>query len=193
MATFAIIGYGSLIWDLDNLAPYVEGEWDMYQGPHLPLEFSLISKKRKRALALAIDHVDGLPCPTCVITSRRHLLEHAVIDLARRERAAKHQIGFFDRVSGTGHSRSSTTLRTMQDWLNRSTFDGVVWTDGESNFESLTGHAFSLQVALDHLRELTGESLTEARRYIHNTPQRVDTPLRRALANSHWWHHAADD
>jgi hypothetical protein len=81
----------------------------------------------------------------------------------------------------------------MQDWLNRSTFDGVVWTDGESNFESLTGHAFSLQAALDHLRELTGESLTEARRYIHNTPQRVDTPLRRALANSHWWHHAADD
>ncbi|MDP6530786.1 MAG: hypothetical protein QF375_02760, partial [Arenicellales bacterium] len=60
MARFAIIGYGSLIWDLDNLAPYVEGEWDMYQGPHLPLEFSLISKKRKRALALAIDHVDGL-------------------------------------------------------------------------------------------------------------------------------------
>ena len=28
MTGFAVIGYGSLIWDLDDLAPYVEGSMD---------------------------------------------------------------------------------------------------------------------------------------------------------------------
>ncbi|MBT6350005.1 MAG: hypothetical protein HOJ50_12675, partial [Proteobacteria bacterium] len=67
--------------------------------------------------------------------------------------------------------------------------DGAVWTDGERNFEALTGRAFSLQTAQDHLRSLQGMSLEEARRYIRNAPARVETPLRRALENSPWWHH----
>jgi hypothetical protein len=35
----AIIGYGSLIWDLADLAAHVEGPWRRGAGPHLPVEF----------------------------------------------------------------------------------------------------------------------------------------------------------
>ena len=48
----AILGYGSLIWDLEILAPHVAGNWEMRAGPSLPMEFSRISKKRKLGLVV---------------------------------------------------------------------------------------------------------------------------------------------
>ena len=193
MARFAVIGFGSLIWDLDDLAPYVANDWQMYEGPVLPLEFSLVSQKRQHALALVIDHADGLPCPTCVIDSTRNSLDETVTDLAARERTTINNIGYVDRTKGDSHSAHEITRETLWDWIGATDYDGAVWTDGTRNFEALTGQPFGLQAALDHLWALTGDSLTEAQRYIRNTPARVDTPLRRALADSPWWHHASND
>ena len=84
----AILGFGSLIWDLDDLAPQVEGPWSMRAGPRLPIEFSLISAKRKMGLALCIDPEAGAPCATHAIRSRRDDLEVAAADLAARERTS---------------------------------------------------------------------------------------------------------
>lgn len=189
MSKIAVIGFGSLLWDLDDLAPKVSGEWKMYEGPILPLEFSLVSRKRHYALALVIDYGDGAPCPTCVIDSVRSKIGAAIVDLANRERMEPTNIGFVDRNTGESHSHREETRNTLWNWIEDSNYDGAVWTDGERNFEALTGRAFSLQTAQDHLRSLQGMSLEEARRYIRNAPARVETPLRRALENSPWWHH----
>ena len=189
MSKIAVIGFGSLLWDLDDLAPKVSGEWKMYEGPILPLEFSLVSRKRHYALALVIDYGDGAPCPTCVIDSVRSEIGAAIVDLANRERMEPTNIGFVDRNTGESHSHREETRNTFWNWIEDSTYDGAVWTDGERNFEALTGRAFSLQTAQDHLRSLQGISLEEARRYIRNAPARVETPLRRALEDSPWWHH----
>jgi hypothetical protein len=189
MSKIAVIGFGSLLWDLDDLAPKVSGEWKMYEGPILPLEFSLVSRKRHYALALVIDYGDGAPCPTCVIDSVRSKIGAAIVDLANRERMDPTNIGFVDRNTGESHSHREETRNTLWNWIEDSNYDGAVWTDGERNFEALTGRAFSLQTAQDHLRSLQGMSLEEARRYIRNAPARVETPLRRALENSPWWHH----
>ena len=189
MSKIAVIGFGSLLWDLDDLAPKVSGEWKMYEGPFLPLEFSLVSRKRHYALALVIDYGDGAPCPTCVIDSVRSKIGAAIVDLANRERMDPTNIGFVDRNTGESHSHREETRNTLWNWIEDSNYDGAVWTDGERNFEALTGRAFSLQTAQDHLRSLQGMSLEEARRYIRNAPARVETPLRRALENSPWWHH----
>ena len=104
MSKIAVIGFGSLLWDLDDLAPKVSGKWKMYEGPVLPLEFSLVSKKRHFALALVIDYLDGAHCPTCVIDSIRSDISASVADLAERERMAPSNIGFIDRDSGQSHS-----------------------------------------------------------------------------------------
>ena len=189
MSKIAVIGFGSLLWDLDDLAPKVSGEWKMYEGPILPLEFSLVSRKRHYALALVIDYGDGAPCPTCVIESVRSEIGAAIVDLANRERMEPTNIGFVDRNTGASHSHREETRNTFWNWIEDSTYDGAVWTDGERNFEALTGRAFSLQTAQDHLRSLQGISLEEARRYIRNAPARVETPLRRALEGAPWWHH----
>ena len=186
MSKIAVIGFGSLLWDLDDLAPKVSGEWKMYEGPILPLEFSLVSRKRHYALALVIDYGDGAPCPTCVIDSVRSKIGAAIVDLANRERMDPTNIGFVDRNTGESHSHREETRNTLWNWIEDSNYDGAVWTDGERNFEALTGRAFSLQTAQDHLRSLQGMSLEEARRYIRNAPARVETPLRRALENSPW-------
>ena len=188
MSKIAVIGFGSLLWDLDDLAPKVSGEWKMYEGPILPLEFSLVSRKRHYALALVIDYGDGAPCPTCVIDSVRSEIGAAIVDLANRERMEPTNIGFVDRNTGESHSHREETRNTFWNWIEDSTYDGAVWTDGERNFEALTGRAFSLQTAQDHLRSLQGISLEEARRYIRNAPARVETPLRRALEGAPWWH-----
>lgn len=189
MSKIAVIGFGSLLWDLDDLAPKVSGEWKMYEGPILPLEFSLVSRKRHYALALVIDYGDGAPCPTCVIDSVRSEIGAAIVDLANRERMEPTNIGFVDRNTGASHSHREETRNTFWNWIEDSTYDGAVWTDGERNFEALTGRAFSLKTAQDHLRSLQGISLEEARRYIRNAPARVETPLRRALEGAPWWHH----
>ena len=188
MSKIAVIGFGSLLWDLDDLAPKVSGEWKMYEGPILPLEFSLVSRKRHYALALVIDYGDGAPCPTCVIESVRSEIGAAIVDLANRERMEPTNIGFVDRNTGESHSHREETRNTFWNWIEDSTYDGAVWTDGERNFEALTGRAFSLKTAQDHLRSLQGISLEEARRYIRNAPARVETPLRRALEGAPWWH-----
>ena len=188
MSKIAVIGFGSLLWDLDDLAPKVSGEWKMYEGPILPLEFSLVSRKRHYALALVIDYGDGAPCPTCVIDSVRSEIGAAIVDLANRERMEPTNIGFVDRNTGASHSHREETRNTFWNWIEDSTYDGAVWTDGERNFEALTGRAFSLKTAQDHLRSLQGISLEEARRYIRNAPARVETPLRRALEGAPWWH-----
>ena len=189
MSKIAVIGFGSLLWDLDDLAPKVSGEWKMYEGPVLPLEFSLVSRKRHYALALVIDYGDGAPCPTCVIDSVRSEIGAAIVDLANRERMEPTNIGFVDRNTGASHSHREETRNTFWNWIEDSTYDGAVWTDGERNFKALTGRAFSLKTAQDHLRSLQGISLEEARRYIRNAPARVETPLRRALEGAPWWHH----
>ena len=187
MTDFVVIGYGSLIWDLDDLAPHVEGQWTLYGGPWLPLEFSLVSAKRRRGLALVIDYEHGQSCPSCIIRSNRNTIEKVVQDLAARERTSDQNIGFIDRNSGAAQSRSVTTLSVIRNWLSDTDYSGAVWTDGASNFESVLGVEFSVATAVAHLHSLKGESAAEAKRYITLAPEKVDTPLRRTLSVQPWW------
>ena len=187
MKSFVVIGYGSLIWDLDDLAPHVEGQWALYCGPWLPLEFSLVSAKRRRGLALVIDHEHGQTCPSSIIRSNRTTIGQVVQDLAARERTSDQNIGFIERISGAARSRSVTTLSTVRNWLSGTDYTGAVWTDGPSNFKSLLGMEFSIATAVAHLRKLEGESAAEAKRYITLAPEKVDTPLRRTLSEQSWW------
>jgi|GEM_PF-2686020 len=100
-----ILGYGSLIWDLDDLAPKVRGDWHLSAGPPLPLEFSRISPKRKQSLVVVIDPAAGDPCPTHAIESARDTVAEAVTDLAARERTTEAYIGWVDTVAGAARGR----------------------------------------------------------------------------------------
>ena len=187
MNGYAILGWGSLIWDLENLTPHVRGDWAMGAGPALPMEFTRVSPKRKRALVVCLDAVHGVGCATNAIASAKDGFGAVVTDLARRERAPEERIGAVCLARGHARGTSPEVVEGVRRWCLAEGWAGAVWTDLPSNFEDNLGEVFSVPRAISYLRGLTGDSLDEAVRYIEKAPLATDTPLRRALANDDWW------
>ena len=187
MNGYAILGWGSLIWDLSSLAPHVRGEWAMGAGPTLAMEFTRISPKRKGALVVCLDPVHGAGCVTNAIASVRDNIHDVASDLARRERAKQERIGAVCLASGQASGTIPEVVEGVRRWCLAEGWAGAVWTGLASNFEDHLGEAFSVPRAICYLQTLTGDSLDEAVRYIESAPAATDTPLRRALANDDWW------
>ena len=187
MQRYAVIGWGSLLWDLDDLAPKVRGGWARGAGPRLPLEFSRVSPKRRRALVVVLDPAHGTPCATHAIASSRSDLAAAVADLAARERASEERIGAVCLARDEARSSLPGIAEAVAAWCRAGGWTGAVWTDLPANFTETTGRPFSLEEARGYLRGLADESLAEAVRYIENAPAETDTPLRRRLAGCDWW------
>lgn len=184
----AVIGWGSLIWDLDDLAPKVEGPWRMGGGPVLPMEFSRVSPKRLQALAVCLDPKYGDPCQTNAIVSFRSDIQEAAEDLRARERAQRiDQIGLVHPATGALHTRIPELGPILTEWCEATGAAGAVWTDLDDNFEKITGTPFTTANATAYLNGLTGASREEAVRYITLAPAATDTPLRRALKAQSWW------
>lgn len=189
---YAIIGWGSLIWDLDDLAPKVSGAWQMAAGPALPLEFTRISPKRKRSLVVIVNAEHGTACPTHVIASRRDAIAGAIDDLAARERTPPNGIGAVCLATGHRQGSDRAVPELVARWCREAGWQGAVWTDLPSNFEAETGQPFGHETALAYLRTLSRDSLDEALRYIENAPAATDTAFRRRLAADPWWRAEAD-
>jgi hypothetical protein len=187
MNGYAILGWGSLIWDLENLTPHVRGGWSIGGGPVLPMEFTRVSAKRQQALAVCLDAVHGVGCVTHAIASVRNEFGAVVADLARRERAPVERIGVVCLASGHVNGSSPEVAEGVRQWCADGGWRGAVWTDLPSNFEDRLGEGFSVGRAMAYLRSLTGASLDEAVRYFENAPAATDTPLRRALSKDAWW------
>lgn len=183
----AVIGWGSLLWDLDVLAGNVTGGWNFGTGPALPLEFSRISPKRKHGLVVIIDPVFGIPCPTSYIHSKREDVGDAAMDLAERERAPIERIGYARQEAGERECSVTALDGILTDWLVQESLDACVWTDLPANFEEHVGETFSINRAVKYLKSLEPASLAEAKRYIENAPAETVTPLRTALAANDWW------
>lgn len=182
---YAVLGWGSLIWDLGTLAPHVRLPWVMQAGPRLPMEFSRVSAKRRMGLVVCLDPA-GVPCPTHAAASTRTSLRDVVADLARRERAPKRRIGGVCLATGAAQGREAIAM-VLRDWCRAAGWTGAVWTDLLPNYAELLGEAFTIERGMAYLRTLSGESLDEAVRYIENAPATTDTPLRRRLSSDPWW------
>ena len=185
--SIAIIAYGSLIWDEDNLAPHISGGWRERAGPRLPVEFSRISVKRSGALVLTIDEQAGHRVATHVTRSTRDELPAAARDLARRERSPLSAIGMVRKGLPPVNCRPAIG-RIVHDWLlAQGEFDAAIWVNLPANFERRTGRRFDPAAGLAWLRRLSGEQLREAWRYITFAPPASDTPFRRYLRADPWW------
>ena len=183
---YAVLGWGSLIWDLDTLAPHVRLPWRMGAGPRLPMEFSRVSAKRRMGLVVCLDPEVGVPCQTHAIASARGALAQAIADLALRERAPELRIGGVCLASGAAQGREGI-VGIVRDWCRQTGWTGAVWTDLLPNYAETAGEAFSPERGMAYLRTLAGDCLDEAVRYIENAPATTDTPLRRRLATDPWW------
>src|SRR5690606_38115690 len=187
MGGIVVIGWGSLLWDPECLAPHVGSDWHRGQGPELPLEFVRVSPKRKNALTVVIDGDHDARCRTSFVPSRRTDIADAVADLAARERTTADNIGFVDRTRGRMHGRSRQVCDAVWASAEMSAVAGAAWTDLPRNYETVTGRPFTVRHAISYLRSLESDAALEAKRYIELAPAEVSTPLRQALAHEAWW------
>ena len=188
---YAVLGWGSLIWDLDTLAPHVRLPWAMGAGPRLPMEFSRVSPKRRMGLVVCLDPA-GVPCPTHAVASTRGRLDRAIAESrAPRAGAGTPDRRRLPRHGGACQGRKAIVV-TVRDWCRGAGWTGAVWTDLLPNYAEMLGEAFSIERGHAYLQTLAGESLDEAVRYIENAPAATDTPLRRRLNTDPWVARAGD-
>jgi energy-coupling factor transporter ATP-binding protein EcfA2 len=178
----AILAWGSLVWDPRKLPVVGDAQKD---GPILPIEFSRISRDKR--LTLVIDEKHGAKVPSRYYTSATTDLDQAIVDLQEREAMpSKDRVGFVSLVtadvSKSAQASHPDTVEYIRKWAKKNSFDAVIWTALESNFEQKTGEPFSSDAAVRYLATLTGEAKTKAEEYINKAPSEVNTPVRRLVS-----------
>lgn len=180
----AILGWGSLLWDLRLEFDEHHEPWQ-FDGPELPLEFSRVSSSRKGALTLVIDEANGATCRSAYALSKRRDPDDAIADLRCREGTVMRRIGVYFRDGS--RAGKPTIPATIPPWADRLGIDVVVWTGLPSNFEEEVKRPFSVENAIRHLQSLPADVKPDAAEYIWRAPDLVDTPLRRALQAEPWF------
>jgi len=130
---------------------------------------------------LAIDQTDGVSVETWWATLDVQALDEAVHALANRERCGEDRIGCIDLQSADALDPKDVALN-VRKWAHRIGATSVVWTALPANFESRTGHAYSVERAMHHLDSLQGDARTTALEYIRRAPSTTATPLREEFA-----------
>ncbi len=184
----AILGWGSLLWDrqpdFDEQRRSLNWEPD---GPTLKIEFSRVSDKRGGALTLVIDESTKTDVRVSWCESKRRAIDDAVCDLQRREGTIRRNIGVLDL--STSADRDNQLASTIRAWAIPKRLDAVVWTALKSNFEDedKAGKPFSVDSALEYLRDLSPQGQARAAEYIARAPDFVKTPLRAAVQREEWF------
>jgi hypothetical protein len=178
LANIAILGWGSLLWDIrpkfsaviDQCGPWLRG------GPTLPLEFSRISKSRGGALTLVVDSQNGTETTVSYCVSKRVRASDAIEDIGVREGPTrKDWIGSFRPPF-----EQSRYFHVIRAWASSHGFDDAVWTDLPPDFHAFS-KPFSVEAAVTYVEGLDGHGKRMAREYFKQAPDFVQTPVRLAL------------
>jgi hypothetical protein len=183
-----ILGWGSLLWDKRLDFDEHHDEWQ-YDGPHLKIEFSRISKTRSNALTLVVDAENGKECKVAYALSKRINPDDAICDLISREGTILKYIGFYFADNSRKQARDEESLNSIQNWALSKKIDVVIWTDLENNFQKKSNYKkpFSVEAALCHIQSLDNEGKSKASEYVRRTPAFIETPLRKALQSQPWF------
>jgi hypothetical protein len=178
----AVLGWGSLISCPGDLS--LTGGWQT-GGPVLKIEFSRISADGR--LTLVIDPIHGSEVNTLYAESTHEHLEDAVCNLMSREGTSRNNVGVVSkRVSENRGCNHPEVLPAMQEWLNASSFDAVIWADLKSNFQEKRHTSFSTHDAYKYLESLPPVCKENARKYIKQAPPQTSTALRQHLEKQGW-------
>ena len=134
------------------------------------------------------DPEHGTPVTTLFARSRRNDLDAAIRDLMAREGSSNpKRIGFVDVKDDRHRCRLHPGMaEAVKEWAKTHSVDCVIWTELPSNFKDHTGRDFSVENAINYLRELPKALVTQAREYVDRAPAEIDTPLRAKLRDEGW-------
>ena len=179
----AIIGWGSLIWCPGSLQ--IESAWHR-DGPILPIEFARISKDGRLTLVI---HPASAGQRTLWAASVSEDMSAALKNLQDREDTPAR---FIHGGTADGHFSDGSTQEVrdaIAKWLEeRQDIRGCVWTGLASNWKDKQKSDFSVQLAVQYLRDLPDPA--RAREYVQNTPGQIQTEGRRAVREQLNWRDA---
>lgn len=177
MTNIACLGWGSLIWDSQDLP--VRRYW-FDDGPLIPLEFVRQSKGERITLVIAP-------------TSRPVRSLWALMD-SDNLKAAREQLRLREgptRTEYIGHwsrgNRSPASIPELREWALARNIDAVVWTALPPKFKDEDHRQPSVEDVLGHLRGLSGIQREEAEKYIRRAPRQIDTAYRRRIEAELQW------
>lgn len=173
----AILGWGSLIWQPKELNYNKEFGWKD-DGPYLPIEFARISNNGRLTLVITENDTE---VQTLYTLSNYKTTEEAVLDLAVREGAGRKSIGFYDKTKKEFSDLNFPFRDKIIEWVDRTDFDAVIWTNLEENWEEKT------KDRIEYLKSLKGTTSALAEEYIRKTPEQIRTNLRQEIATQLNW------
>lgn len=170
--TIACIGWGSLIWDPQNLPITLPWRDD---GPNLAVEFARQSAEGHLTLVI-VENGPALPCLWAPMLTDN--LNEAISQLRARERTVTRHIGFW---------KSASAPEAISRWAEAKGLSGVVWTALPPKFQGVDGRAPTLEEACIHLASLKGPARERAEKYVRRAPIQIRTPYREAIEEALGW------
>jgi len=175
----AILGWGSLIWNLGDLK-IREESWNT-DGPRFPIEFARISNGNRLTLVIKPDFNQ---VPTLYATSQFDTIEQARKNLQERENSPNiDSIGYIIFSSGESSIRriSNQLTNELNQWSLAKNYDAVIWTDLGPNFSDKSGTQFNIGNITSFLNSLSPTDYQSAKEYILNAPAQIQTRFRNEI------------
>ena len=171
VGTIACLGWGSLVWDSQDLP--VNRSW-CEDGPMLPLEFARESADGRLTLVI----VDQAP-PVQTLWSPIDAINmgEAVSLLRAREKAG--WLGSIGRWPET--TRAHRYSERIGAWAAAKGLNGVIWTDLKAGLRSTRGVVPSLGDLLACIDGMDQPVARAAEEYVRRAPAQIATPYRAAL------------
>ena len=183
----AILGWGSLIWNPQNLRLLRDKTNRVWfpDGVRLPIEFARISSDGRLTLVIK-DKVDNVT--TLFAISSFENLDEAILDLAIREGCGKNKIGYCVKqgkeISPPKFKYDSNVFK----WLDaKDDIDAVLWTNLSPNFKDKIGLELNIENVINYLRHLPLEVQVKAEEYIRKAPTIINSSIRRAIIEQLGW------
>jgi hypothetical protein len=183
-AGIACIGWGSLVWDPQQL-PH-RGPWHA-DGPLLPLEFARQSEAGHITLVISPDSPRVRTYWTILDVPSMEAAKQALGLREYRKADAgwiKRNIGFVDRAAQTSFGLESETISR---WASSLDLAGAVWTNLPCKFNGKNNVMPTVHQVVAHLVALKGDSRNKAEAYVRNAPAQIETPYRRRIQSKLGW------
>ena len=175
MTNIACLGWGSLIWDSEELP--IRTRW-FEDGPLIPVEFARHSKGDRITLVIV---PDARPVPALWALMDSDSLDVARKHLREREDTIDRYIRDWSRETD-----SPECIPELSEWAFARNVDHVIWTGLPPKFES-KNRLPSEEDVLKHLRQLRGKARQDAERYIRRAPPQIDTEYRQGIEAELQW------
>lgn len=161
MARVACIGWGSLVWNPEDLR--CVGDWQS-DGPVLPVEFARTSQDGRLTLVLT---EGARPVPTLWVEVDYANGQAAREALRVRERTAPRFVGLWPGPAPS-HGVGAEAIAI---WAVDRKLDAVVWTALPPKFRGQDNHGpGSADAAVQYLRGLDKAASAKAREYVVRAP-----------------------